>query len=62
MRYAEGAWVVAILLLGIYETWALTTGNTTLSRAVWTAERGQYGPLIPFLIGMLAAHFVWCGR
>lgn len=62
MKYAEFAWVTAIALLGMYEIWALATGHTTLSRAAWTAQRGQYGPLIPFLAGMLAGHFFWSGN
>ena len=62
MRYAEIAWVVAIAILAIYEIYALATGNTTLSRAVWNADRSQYGPLIPFLAGMLCGHFFWSGK
>ena len=62
MKYAELIWIASIALLASYETWALATGNTTLSRAVWTIERGQYGPLVPFLAGMLCGHFFWSGQ
>lgn len=62
MRVADIAWVSAIVVLAVYETYALTTGHTTLSRAVWTIDRTKYGPLFPFLAGMLAGHFFWSGN
>lgn len=62
MKYAELAWVAAIVVLGVYEVWALATSHTTLSRTVWTINRSQYGPLVPLLWGMLTAHFFWSGN
>ena len=62
MRYADNMWVLAICLLALYEMYALTTGHTTLSRAVWDADRSKYGPLFPFLAGMLCGHFFWSGN
>ena len=56
------AWIAALLLLAIYEIYALSTNQITLSRAVWTTTRGQYGPLLPFLAGMIAGHFFWSGN
>jgi hypothetical protein len=61
-RPAEVAWLVALALLVVYETVALSTGRMTLSRFVWTVQRGQYGPLVPFLAGMLCGHFFWSGN
>ena len=57
MRLADLAWVAGLFVLGSYETWALLTGHLTLSRAVWTAESGPYGTLLPLLAGVLAGHF-----
>ena len=62
MRLADYMWLSAIGILSTYEIYALATGHTTLSRAVWTADRGQYGPLLPFLAGMLCGHFFWSGH
>jgi hypothetical protein len=56
-RSAEIAWVVALLLLGAYEGWAILTGHTTLSRAVWSADLSPYGKLLPLATGVLIAHF-----
>ncbi len=61
-KIAEIAWVVAILLLAMYEGYALVTGKETLSRVVWNANRTQYGPLIPFVAGFLCAHFFFSGQ
>lgn len=61
MKYAESAWAIALIVLALYEAWALLTSHMTLSRFVWQAERTQWGPLIPFLAGMLAGHFFWSG-
>jgi len=61
-RPAEFAWVVALALLLLYEGWALQTGQMTLSRFVWTVQRGQYGPLLPFLVGLICGHFFWSGN
>ncbi len=58
----EYAWLAALVLLGIYESYALATGHLTLSRSVWNLDRSQYGPLVPFLAGMLAGHFFWSGN
>ena len=59
---AEIAWVTAIVVLGAYEIWALATGHITLSRTVWNLDRSQYGPLVPFLAGLLCGHFFWSGQ
>lgn len=61
-KLAEIAWALALLILGLYESWALTTDHVTLSRTVWTIQRSQYGPLLPFLAGMVAGHFFWSGQ
>jgi len=62
MKYAEMAWVAAVVILGIYEVTALATNRMTLSRFVWNLDRSQYGPLVPFLAGMLCGHFFWSGN
>jgi hypothetical protein len=62
LNTAEVAWVIALLSLAIYECYALATNHTTLSRFVWTLNRSQYGPLVPFLAGMVAGHFFWSGQ
>ena len=62
MKYAELAWVIALGILAVYEVWALATNHVTLSRTVWNIEHSQYGPLLPFLAGMLAGHFFWSGN
>jgi hypothetical protein len=62
MNIADATWAAALCVLAVYEVWALLTGHMTLSRAVWTMDRGQYGPLLPFLAGMLAGHFFWSGQ
>ncbi len=61
-KYAELAWVSAIVILGAYEVYALATDHITLSRTVWNLDRSQYGPLVPFLTGMLMGHFFWSGN
>lgn len=61
-RLPEATWVFAIAVLLIYEAFALSTDRMTLSRFVWTLQRGQYGPLVPFLAGMLCGHFFWSGQ
>jgi hypothetical protein len=61
-RLPEFTWVIAITVLLAYEVFALGTGRPTLSRFVWTVQRGQYGPLVPFLAGMLCGHFFWSGQ
>ena len=61
-KLAEIAWVSAIAVLGLYEVYALATGRITLSRTVWNLDRSQYGPLVPFLTGMLMGHFFWSGN
>lgn len=62
MKLADSIWLLAIAILGAYEIWALATGHTTLSRAVWTANHGQYGSLLPLLVGILIGHFFWSGQ
>ena len=62
VKFAVDMWEAAIGLLLIYEMIALNFGWPTLSRAVWTVDRSQYGPLIPFLAGLLAGHFFWSGQ
>lgn len=59
---AEHAWIAAISLLLLYETYALAKGKKTLSRSVWEASRSEYGALIPFFVGFLMGHFFWCGK
>jgi hypothetical protein len=61
-KLAELAWIGALCILGIYEVYALATGRITLSRTVWNIDRSQYGPLVPFLAGMVAGHFFWSGN
>ncbi len=56
-RAAAYVWVACLVLLAIYETWAIFTGHETLSRAVWTADTSQYGLILPLAAGVLAAHF-----
>lgn len=62
MTSADVVWLVAVLGLVVYELFALLTKRTTLSRAIWTADRGQYGPLLPFAVGILCGHFFWSGH
>ena len=52
----------AVIGLLIYEILALNLGWTSISRFVWTIDRSQYGPLIPFLVGLLCGHFFWSGQ
>lgn len=61
-RLPEVVWVTALLVLVIYEAYALATGKMTLSRSVWTLDRSQYGSLLPFLAGLLCGHFFWSGQ
>jgi hypothetical protein len=61
-RVVAYVWLAAIAFLAVYEIYALFTGHDTLSRAVWTAERSEYGPLIPFLAGLVCGHFFWSGK
>ena len=61
-KYAEITWAGAIFILGAYECLALAYGWQTLSRTVWNLDRSQYGPLVPFLTGMLMGHFFWSGN
>ena len=62
MKAPDLAWIAALLLLAIYEIYALATNQITLSRAVWTLDRTQYGSLIPFLAGLLCGHFFFSGQ
>ena len=61
MRLAELAWAAALVLLAIYEVWALATDHMTLSRAVWLIDSSEYGAMVPFLAGLLCGHFFWSG-
>lgn len=62
MRQAELAWLGALFLLMVFESWAVGTGHMTLSRAVWELDHKKYGTLLPFLAGMVAGHFFWSGQ
>ena len=57
MKAPDLAWIAALLLLAIYEIYALATNQITLSRAVWTLDMSAYGMLLPVMGGGLAAHF-----
>jgi len=50
-----------IASFAVFETWALRTGRTTLSRYTWNAS--QAWPPLPFVLGLiaggLAVHFWW---
>jgi hypothetical protein len=59
---AGEVWLTAVIFLLAYEGFALATGRTTLSRFVWTTDKSQYGPLLPFLVGLLCGHFFWSGQ
>ena len=54
----DQAWTVGILLLLLYEAYALsnTIPGDTLSESVWKASRR---PIVPLLAGLLAGHFFW---
>lgn len=54
---ARIAWIIALAFLLAFEMWALVRGQQTLSEEVWALSHNW--PLIPFLAGMLAAHFFW---
>jgi hypothetical protein len=62
MNYAEIAWLCAALALLAYEAWAAITGHQLLSVWVWTFSHSQYGPLLPFLVGILCGHMFWSGQ
>lgn len=62
LRGAEITWVASLAILAAYEVYALSTKRTTLSRAVWTVDKSQYGPLLPFLTGVLMGHFFFSGE
>jgi len=62
MRIAEIVLAIALILLALYEAWALLTGHVTLSRTVWMLEKSRYGPLLPFLVGLLCGHLFWSGQ
>lgn len=54
----------ALILLGVYEIWALNKEATdpsaqylTISEKVWRVT--AHHPLIPFVFGMLMGHFFW---
>lgn len=53
------AWLIAIGGLLSYEGWTLynKVEDDTLSEEFWRAAYRR--PLVPFLFGMLAGHFVW---
>lgn len=55
----DWAWVIAGAGLLAYEAYALANKEEkdTLSERVWRASAKR--PLIPFIIGALASHFIW---
>ena len=64
MNLVWAAWLVAIAVsFAGFETFALMTNRTTLSRWVWTVSKRF--PLFPWLVGVLtgglAVHFWWGG-
>ena len=61
-KFPDFAWVIAVAGLLLYEGYALYTGHETLSRAIWTANKTQYGPLLPFVVGFLMGHLFWSGQ
>lgn len=55
-------WILTIIIsFAVFETYALKTGRTTLSR--FTYNCSQSWPLLPFLLGLIvggvAVHFWW---
>lgn len=59
MTGAAAAWLIAIAFLLAYELFALHTGRMLLTTVV--RRSSVLLPLVPFLAGMLAGHFFWCG-
>lgn len=57
------AFVGVVLLLMIYETWALFTGHETITDAVRGAihEFPGWAFAIAIVIGMVLGHFLWGG-
>ena len=57
------AFVGAVLLLLIYETWALFTGNVPITNAVRGAihEFPGWAFVIAIVTGMVLGHFFWGG-
>jgi uncharacterized membrane protein YeaQ/YmgE (transglycosylase-associated protein family) len=57
------SFVGAILLLMVYETWALFTGHEPITNAVRGVihEFPGWALVIAIVIGMLLGHFVWGG-
>jgi hypothetical protein len=57
------AFVGAILLLLVYETWALFTGHEPITNAVRGVihQFPGWAFVIAIVIGMLLGHFVWGG-
>jgi hypothetical protein len=61
------AWTLWLLAIGvsfaIFEGYAIKTGNTTLSRFVWTLSKAW--PPFPWVVGLItgfvAAHLWWGG-
>lgn len=64
MAVAWAAWLlVVIVTFAAFETYALQTNRTTLSRFVWNATKAW--PPLPFIVGLIigfvCAHFWWGG-
>jgi hypothetical protein len=58
------AWLVVLVIsFAIFEGYALKTGNTTLSRYVWTisAHFPPFGWICGIIVGFLGCHFWWGG-
>jgi multisubunit Na+/H+ antiporter MnhB subunit len=55
------AFVGAIFLLLVFETWALFTGNKTITDYFREAIQGFPGPafVIAVLVGITLGHFLW---
>lgn len=62
IKPAEIAWIVALIGVLGYEMWAVLTHHATLSQAIWTATRAPYGPMIPFLLGLVCGHLFFSGN
>lgn len=58
----EIVWLSVFVALGIYEIYAMFTGQETLSKAVWDGTHSEYGATIPFVVGYLCGHFFFSGK
>lgn len=50
-------WLIAIVLLGTYEWWAIATHHPTLSQWIWQAEIAQ--PWLRWTILVALAVLIW---